>query len=305
MFTEYIDNRDFPGNDEFPPGPIGYEDGFTVGPFVPVYSAMFPLGQWLGDGLLLYHCYVIFFMNYWVMVFPCLLYAASVVTGIMNIYYFPVPAFHVPPMVAKVGIAYFLICLSLNILLTLMIITRLVLHRRNIRHAMGTSEGTTNLYTTTIIMLVESYALYAIAFILYIVSFALNASVTAVFAELLNGIQVIAPISSSYESPSGERLRHPGRTPSVRFDSGAKERQTAIVPFQITTPRVPRRRTPRLPTRSVRGARRVSKKSRCDRALDHSMTKLPSVYLNSNVLIVFPAGNTSQLSFSCIFITTQ
>ena len=52
VFTEYIDNRDFPGNDEFPPGPIGYESGFAVGPFVPVYSAMFPLSQWLGDALL-------------------------------------------------------------------------------------------------------------------------------------------------------------------------------------------------------------------------------------------------------------
>ena len=52
--TEYIDNRDFSDADElFPPGPIGYDVAlFTIGPFGNVYPALFPLNQWLADGLL-------------------------------------------------------------------------------------------------------------------------------------------------------------------------------------------------------------------------------------------------------------
>ena len=50
----YINDRNFPGNDEYPLGPFGYED-FLSNPKVAtstVYVCMFPLNQWLADGLL-------------------------------------------------------------------------------------------------------------------------------------------------------------------------------------------------------------------------------------------------------------
>ena len=115
---------------------------------------------------------------------------ADMVMGIIKIHYSLVPGVYAPPIVTKANLAYFSICLSLNVLLTLMIITRLFLHKRNIQHAMGTSGGSTKLYTTIIVMLVESYALYAIAFILCIVSFTLGASVFPVFAQVIAGMQV-------------------------------------------------------------------------------------------------------------------
>ena len=118
------------------------------------------------------------------------------VTGIMNTYYYSALPFLLSPAEEKTGVAYFPICLSLNVLLTLMIITRLVLHKRNIRHSMGTSDGTSKLYTTIIIMFIESYALYAIAFISYIISSTLGASVSTVFSRLLGGIQVSTTRSS-------------------------------------------------------------------------------------------------------------
>ena len=116
---------------------------------------------------------------------------ADTVMGAINIYYSSVNIYY-PPVVVRIDTTYYSVCLSLNVLLTLMIITRLVLHKRDIRHATGTSDGTTKLYTTVIMMLVESYALYAIAFILYIISFTLDASVAAVFSQVLSGIQVCA-----------------------------------------------------------------------------------------------------------------
>ena len=48
----YIDNRNFPGSDVAPPGPIGCPDVlFTVGTRIS-FAVMFPLNQWLADGLL-------------------------------------------------------------------------------------------------------------------------------------------------------------------------------------------------------------------------------------------------------------
>ena len=50
---EYINNREFPGNDESPwPGPIGYDDLLAFNATTTVFYAMFPLNQWLADGLL-------------------------------------------------------------------------------------------------------------------------------------------------------------------------------------------------------------------------------------------------------------
>ena len=48
----YINNREFPGNDEFPPGPFGYDAQPSAEATNTVYSATFPLNQWLADVLL-------------------------------------------------------------------------------------------------------------------------------------------------------------------------------------------------------------------------------------------------------------
>jgi hypothetical protein len=62
------------------------------------------------------------------------------------------------------------ISLSLNVILTLMITARLILHHRNLRNAIGASSGVSGLYTTIVTILVESCALYAITFLPFIVS---------------------------------------------------------------------------------------------------------------------------------------
>ena len=48
----YINNRGFPGNNELPSGPLGYDAFLTTTVVTTVYNVMFPLNQWLADGLL-------------------------------------------------------------------------------------------------------------------------------------------------------------------------------------------------------------------------------------------------------------
>ena len=48
----YIDEREFPGNDESPPGPFGYELSLYAQPVSALPNSMFYPNQWLADGLL-------------------------------------------------------------------------------------------------------------------------------------------------------------------------------------------------------------------------------------------------------------
>jgi hypothetical protein len=52
LSIEYINNREFPGYNEFPPGPAGYDDLLSLKATTTVFDIMFPLNQWLADGLL-------------------------------------------------------------------------------------------------------------------------------------------------------------------------------------------------------------------------------------------------------------
>lgn len=52
----YINNRNFPGDDEDPPGPFGYSGFVDPKPIKVAYALMFPLNQWLADGLLV--CFI-------------------------------------------------------------------------------------------------------------------------------------------------------------------------------------------------------------------------------------------------------
>ena len=69
------------------------------------------------------------------------------------------------------ALPYYSISLSLNVILTLMIVIRIALHTRNTRTAMGIT-GIGRLCTAIITMLIESCALYAVSLLLVIGSWA-------------------------------------------------------------------------------------------------------------------------------------
>jgi hypothetical protein len=94
------------------------------------------------------------------------------------------------PSIPAFEISYYSISLSLNVLLTLMIIGRLALHSRNIRNAIGASSGPGGLYTAIITMLVESSALNAIGYLPSIITNAVDSNVGYIFSPVLGHIQV-------------------------------------------------------------------------------------------------------------------
>lgn len=92
----------------------------------------------------------------------------------------------------NLGLSYFSISVSLNVILTLMIVIRLVLHSRNVRNAVGAAAKATRLYKTIVTMLIESSALYAASFLLYIGPWGANSNVSDIFFPLLAETQVRA-----------------------------------------------------------------------------------------------------------------
>ena len=99
---------------------------------------------------------------------------------------------------------YFAISLSLNVVLTFMIITRIVLRSGNIRGAIGAPARVCGLCETVVTTFVESFALYAINFLLFIVPWSAGSSAMYIFFPILVESQVRFPDLET--SPSNHRV---------------------------------------------------------------------------------------------------
>ena len=117
----------------------------------------------------------------------------DVALGMANIHYGSgMPGFHTVTGL-NIATSYYSVCLSLDILLTLMIVIRLIVHIRDIRSATGDSERYSGLHTaaaTAIMMLIESYALYAGVLLAYIIPLAVNSWVATLFSGAVGTVQV-------------------------------------------------------------------------------------------------------------------
>ena len=101
--------------------------------------------------------------------------------------------------VTDFGLPYISISISLNILLTLMIIIRLILHTKNIRTAMG-GTGINGLCTAIVTILVESCALYTMSSLFVIAPWVAGYHDVIILLPILSQTQVRASLRprSSY-----------------------------------------------------------------------------------------------------------
>ena len=86
-------------------------------------------------------------------------------------------------------IPYFTISVSLNILLTLMIVVRLILYNRSARAATGETESG-GMYKAIVTMLIESCALYAVNSLLFIGLWGAQNYAESIFLPILAETQV-------------------------------------------------------------------------------------------------------------------
>jgi hypothetical protein len=148
-------------------------------------------------------------MNYWAIAIPGLMYLTSVgmcfsfpkvtiptdltetATGVVFIYQSTIPL-SVGVFNIFFGLPYYWISLSINVVLTLMIVARLIQHHKTVQRAMGAQAPavTGGLYKAIVTILVESCALYAVTYLLFLVPWTMQSPFTNAFFPILAQTQV-------------------------------------------------------------------------------------------------------------------
>lgn len=183
LLISFVDNRGFPGPRHAPlSGPIGYQVFILRGLFAYFPTIVLFLNNWLIEGLLLYRCFVIYNMNYPAIAFPCLMHFASSTLGVLIL---SQSARRFELVIATYSITH-----SLNILLTLMIVLRVIIHARGFRNTTGKS---CRVYNTIATILVESCVLYTVPLLLCFIPLAINSSAEYIFLAGCIAAQPIAP----------------------------------------------------------------------------------------------------------------
>ena len=119
----------------------------------------------------------------------------DIAMGIMLLYQTSQPNNSIWSAVAiNFGVPYFSISLSLNIILTLLIVARLALRIKNGQSATGVPAVAGSFRETIVAVFVESCALYAVTSLLFVVPWGANSHVADIFLPILAEVQVSAAL---------------------------------------------------------------------------------------------------------------
>ncbi|KAJ3484765.1 hypothetical protein NLI96_g5420 [Meripilus lineatus] len=194
----YIDNRNYPG------GPWAYflaTQNLAIN--VMFYATLFVL-TFLSDILVLWRCWVIWMSS-------GRMYATIVtaVPGVMLLGSFGLGFLSVPhglhanhcalPM--AYGTSYYAISLGVNIILTILITTRLVLYRRSIMARLPAEYASH--YVSLAAIIVESAAIYSVFAILFLITYAVNNPTNQVLLAFASAAQQIATYLIIYRLAEG------------------------------------------------------------------------------------------------------
>ncbi|KAJ4464868.1 hypothetical protein C8J55DRAFT_552851 [Lentinula edodes] len=177
LWGEYmwIDHRDVSG------GPLAYFEATTSMWMNVLGSAADATANIMGDGLLLYRCYMIWGSNLWVVAFPCCIYLASSVLVVITVVESALPgAFLLNGTAANFGVPWVSLSVSLNVILTAMICGRLLMMRRMVRSSLSFELG--NTYTSIMAILVESALPFSVVGVGFVITYAKNNPTSDAFA---------------------------------------------------------------------------------------------------------------------------
>jgi len=147
----------------------------------------------MGDGLLLYRLFLIYGRSYVVLILPALAYLAAVGLAILQVILSGLPSGNFfDGTAAKVATAFYVITICLNIILTSLICGRLLRVSKLVYSSLGKESA--KLYTGAVAILVESFSLYSVFGIMYLVPYALGAPIADLFGQLWTKMSVISPL---------------------------------------------------------------------------------------------------------------
>ena len=121
------------------------------------------------------------------------------------------------------GIPYWSISASLNILVTLLIVLRLLYVRRRLSKALSSSH--TRTYISIATMLVESAALYSTTALIFIITYARNSAVQNLVLPVLGQVQAISPLLIMWRVAMGQAISQDSLpTSSSKFSTFMRQR---------------------------------------------------------------------------------
>ncbi|KAJ6522059.1 hypothetical protein B0H19DRAFT_904200, partial [Mycena capillaripes] len=191
-FTQlaFIENREYPG------GPAAYENDFWNIPVDAVGNVLFVLTNWMTDSILLWRFMVIYRqcrLPIWaIMLLPCTMFMGSMAMGSLFLYQLFVKNPFQPADGINWTLPYLGLSLSLNIILTLSIVSRLIVWRFRMRRILGADHGSQ--YIGIASMIVESAALHAVLSLLFLIPDALGHPLSIIFLQTLMPDQVLASL---------------------------------------------------------------------------------------------------------------
>ncbi|KAH6918001.1 hypothetical protein BKA70DRAFT_6000 [Coprinopsis sp. MPI-PUGE-AT-0042] len=203
------------------------------------------MGNVLGDGLLLYRCYVLWATTKWVLIAPVLLFGGFLGTGIAFLVY------TTPELPNNIGLgtSWYLLSALLNISVTGLIVGRLVVSRRRLINSVPLAD--VKIYSGTISILIESALPFClvsiIAAILSLPCISLPAA-TNYFTTLWVALSSFCPQLIIYRVASGRSftsLAEQSDASTIQFSTGpgsrVATRNRSSTPGSGMRPRPPRR----------------------------------------------------------------
>ncbi|KAJ7350669.1 hypothetical protein DFH08DRAFT_935453 [Mycena albidolilacea] len=238
----YIDNRNYPG------GPwTFFLNSQTAAVNVIFYATLFLLTL-LSDLFVLWRCWVIWAASghpklaWGVIAFPIVLLLFSFVMGTLWVLESSQPflsLYSALPM--AYGTSYYTLSLGVNIILTLLIIGRLLVYRRNLLENLTAAHGAH--YISLITIIVESAALYSLFALLFLITYAINHPTNQVWLAVASPCQQIANLLIVYRVVDGSAwnqnsLSTTGALPSIRFQTETNRGHIAthISSFHLAVP---------------------------------------------------------------------
>ncbi|KAJ7124098.1 hypothetical protein C8R43DRAFT_1076079, partial [Mycena crocata] len=183
----YIDDRNIPG------GPNAYTVQFYASVFPLTSFASYTVMSWFADGLVLWRFIMLFGYKYWLGVLPLMMFMGSIASSIALLVSMTKSSDTFwSSKSMQFSIAYWSLSISLNIILTLSIITRIWSVRHRVQKLLGSHHS--GQYVSITAILVESAALYSGWGLVFLICYARNTPFQNILLPPLGQVQGIAPL---------------------------------------------------------------------------------------------------------------
>ncbi|KAJ7119456.1 hypothetical protein C8R44DRAFT_624334 [Mycena epipterygia] len=177
VFLEFmwIDHRDAPG------GPLGFLASFSTVWWQTFGTAVTQVTNFLGDGLLMYRCYIIWNSRWTILIFPFIIYLGSIAMAMVTLFQSALPGsdFFCGQTV-NFGVPWAALSVSLNVTITAMI-TFQILRARSAIKELRESADSLKVYISIAAILIESSLPFSILGIIFAITYGRNLDVGPAF----------------------------------------------------------------------------------------------------------------------------